>query len=74
MKYTHERTLCFTYSSDNFLSQTGDLTVLLTDNGISFECVKTDCYARFYVKKSGRKWNDIYKLVNSVNPARYRLL
>ena len=67
-----ERILYFTYSSDDFIAQTRALKELLLNNGISFECTETDIYTRFYVKRSGRKWNDIYGLINSVNPARYR--
>lgn len=71
---TRERILYFTYSSDDFISNTKALKELLSDKGIFFECTKTDIYTRFYVRRSGRTWNGIYKLINSIEPARYRFL
>lgn len=51
-----------------------ELTELLDNNGIDYKFYESDGYwpHEFVVRRSGRTWNDIMKMVNSVHAVRYR--
>ena len=67
-----ERTLIFNYPSE-YQDKADQLARLFDEKGIQFK--KHDGAAiTFTVRKSGYKWNDLYKIVNSVKAARYRFI
>ena len=67
-----ERALTFKYPFE--LSECKDkLKETFTENNIEFICYESDGYYphEFVVRKSGRKWNDLYAIINSVKAAKY---
>lgn len=46
---------------------------VLKNNNIDFICYESNGYYdhEFIVRKSGKKWNDIYTIINSVRPTKY---
>lgn len=74
MTYITERCLTFKYSGDNKIENSKKLSALLKDNNIDFVCyLETGNYypCMFVVRRSKRKWNDIMKLVNSIQAPKY---
>ena len=67
-----ERVLSFKYPFE-FLDKANLLEELLTKNNIEFIFYKSDGYYphEFLVRKSGKKWDDIYGMINSIKPAKY---
>ena len=70
-----ERALTFKYPPFR-KAEAERLNLLLDAEGIEHIIYKGDEYypTTFVVRKCGRKWNDIYKLINSVYAAKYRLI
>lgn len=68
-----ERVLYFKYPFE-YKTEMEKLKAVLTENNIEFICYESSGYYphEFIVRKSGKKWNDLYKLVNSVKATRYR--
>lgn len=68
-----EKVLYFTYPFE-YKAEMEKLKSVLTENNIEFICYKSSGYYahEFIVRKSGKKWNDLYKLINSVKAARYK--
>lgn len=73
MKYKTERALTFDYPFD-CQREMENLKTVLTENNIEFICYESNGYYphRFVVRKSEKKWNDIYHIINSVKPSMYR--
>lgn len=68
-----ERVLYFSYSFE-MKDNVEKLKDVLRQNNIEFICYESTGYYNFefIVRKSGKKWNDIYALINSVYPSFYR--
>lgn len=68
-----EVVLTFTYPSDA-VEEANRLCDLLDDNNIEYKCydIESGYPIQFKVCRSGKSWNDIMKLINSVKAARYR--
>jgi len=68
-----ERVLYFKYPFE-YKVEMEKLKSVLTENNVEFICYESSGYYphEFIVRKSGKKWNDLYKLVNSVKATRYR--
>lgn len=67
-----ERVLVFKYPFE-FLDKVKQLKEILKSHNIEFICYDSSGYYdhEFIVRKSGRKWNDIYSIINSIRPAKY---
>lgn len=67
-----ERVLIFKYPFE-FLEKVNLLKELLIKNNVEFICYESNGYYahEFVVRKSGKRWNDIYKIINSIRPAKY---
>lgn len=67
-----ERVLYFCYPFEN-KADMQKLKTVLEENKIEFICYESDGYYphEFVVRKSGKKWEDIYKVINSVKAAKY---
>lgn len=66
-----ERALTFRYS-DDCSDKAHELCNLLDSEGITYVMYDDGGYGfKFVVSRSGRKWNDIMKLINSVKSAKY---
>ena len=71
---TNERCLNFKYAGDDKIEKSKSLSNLLEQNKIDFVCyLETGDYypCQFTVRRSGKKWNDIMKLVNSIQAPKY---
>lgn len=68
-----ERVLWFKYPFE-WKTEMEKLKSVLTENNVEFICYESSGYYphEFIVRKSGEKWNDLCKLINSVRAARYR--
>lgn len=68
-----EKVLYFKYPFE-YKTEMEKLKSVLTENNVEFICYESSGYYphEFIVRKSGKKWNDLYKLVNSVKATRYR--
>jgi len=68
-----EIVLTFTYPSDN-VDEANRLCDLFDENNIEYKCydIESGYPIQFNVCRSGKSWNDIMKLINSVKAARYR--
>lgn len=69
-----ERCLTFKYAGENKVQESKSLISLLESNKIDFVCyLETGSYypCQFTVRRSGKKWNDIMKLVNSIYAPKY---
>lgn len=67
-----ERVLIFKYPFE-FLDKVKKLKETLKNHNIEFICYDSNGYYdyEFVVRKSGKKWNDIYAIINSIRPAKY---
>ena len=71
---TNERCLTFKYAGNDKVENAINLSSLLDQNKIDHVCyLETGNYypCQFILRRSGRKWNDIMKLVNSVQSPKY---
>jgi len=69
-----ERCLIFKYAGEDKVQNSKNLITLLERNKIDFVCyIGTDNYypCQFTVRRSGKKWNDIMKLINSIYSPKY---
>ena len=68
-----ERVLWFKYPFE-WKTEMEKLKLVLTENNVEFICYESSGYYphEFIVRKSGKKWNNLYKLINSVRATRYR--
>ena len=68
-----ERVLCFSYSFE-MKDKMEKLKEVLDKNNVEFICYESSGYwnHEFVVRKSGKKWNDIYSLINSVKSVSYK--
>lgn len=68
-----ERVLTFNYPFES-IAEVNKLKKLFTNNNIEFICYESKAYYphQFVVRKSGRKWNELYEMINSVKAAKYR--
>lgn len=68
-----ERVLWFKYPFER-KTEMEKLKSVLTENNVEFICYESSGYYphEFIVRKSGKKWNDLYELINSVRATRYR--
>lgn len=68
-----EKTLIFKYPGE-YQDKIAELSELLEAKGIQFKVYNNgnDWPTDFKVWRSGYRWNDIYKIINSVKAARYR--
>lgn len=76
-KLITERCLIFKVAGENETYKCTLITNLFVENDIDYVCylddVKTSgCYPSFIVRKSGKKWNDILELINSIKACVYR--
>lgn len=67
-------TVLYFYYPFEFIDKAEKLSQVLLNNGIEFIFRESKGYYphTFIVRKSKRKWNDIYAIVNSVCPTKYR--
>lgn len=67
-----ERVLTFKYPFEN-ITDVNKLKELFINNNIEFICYESKgWYAHvFVVRKSGKKWNELYKMINSIRAAKY---
>lgn len=67
-----ERVLYFCYPFES-KAEMQKLKSVLAENNIEFICYESNGYYphEFVVRKSGKKWDDIYKVINSVKSAKY---
>ena len=67
-----EKVLYFKYPFE-YKAETEKLKSVLTDNNVEFICYESSGYYphEFIVRKSGKRWNDLFRLINSVKAARY---
>ena len=67
-----EKVLIFKYPYEN-ITEVNKLKELFKDNNIEFICYESEGYYEheFVVRKSGRKWNELYKMINSIRAAKY---
>lgn len=67
-----ERVLYFRYPFE-CKAETQKMKAVLNESKIEFICYESPGYYphEFVLRKSGKKWNDIYKIVNSVKSAKY---
>lgn len=67
-----ERVLTFKYVFED-IEKVRQLKNVFAQNNIEFICYESSGYYshEFIVRKSGKKWNDIYEIINSVKAARY---
>ena len=68
-----EVVLTFNYPSDA-VEDANRLCDLFDENNIEYKCYDIDSGypIQFKVLRSGKTWNDIMKLINSIHAARYR--
>lgn len=71
MEYKNARTLEFKYYNDE---KAKELEKVLKANNIDFVSYYDGLYILFRVAKSGKKWNDIYNIINSVKLAKYKFI
>mgnify|MGYP007026709095 CR=1 FL=1 len=67
-----ERVLQFEYPFER-KAEAEKLKTVLKENNVVFICYEASKYYshKFIVRKSGKKWNDLYKLINSVQATKY---
>jgi len=71
---TNERCLTFKYAGNDKAEKSKSLSNLLEQNNIDYVCyLENGNYypCQFILRRSGKKWNDIMKLVNSVQAPKY---
>lgn len=70
--YNMERVLVFNYPFE-FTDKVQQLKDVLKQNYVEFICKESNGYYphSFIVRKSGRRWNELYKMINSVRAAKY---
>lgn len=70
-----ERCLTFKYGRNETTSQKAEeLCKLLKKNNIDFVCYNKDSNyysCSFIIRRCGKKWNDIMRLINSIQAAKY---
>ena len=68
-----ERVLCFSYPFE-MKDKMEKLKEILYKNNVEYICYESSGYwnHEFVVRKSGKKWNDIYSIINSVKAAPYK--
>ena len=71
--YITERCLKFKVYGDITTSIVCKIANLFIDNDIDFVGYFSDGYhpAEFTVRRSGKKWDDIIELINSIKPCKY---
>lgn len=71
---TKERVCKFRYNYE-WAAEKDALKEKFTQNGIKFICHESNggWPHEFVVMRSGKKWDDIYRIVNSVHAVRYSL-
>jgi hypothetical protein len=67
-----ERLLTFEIAGEVTTYNAVKIANLFIENDIDYICYLKDYRPKFYVRRSGKKWNDIYKLINSVQAFVYR--
>lgn len=67
-----EKVLTFKYPFEN-IAEVNKLKELFANNNVEFICHESDGWYshEFLVRKSGKKWNELYKMINSVRAAKY---
>lgn len=72
--YITERCLKFKVYGDITTSIVCKIANLFIDNDIDFVGYFSDGYhpAEFTVRRSGKKWDDIINLINSIKPCKYK--
>lgn len=67
-----ERVLTFKYPFE-FAEEMKKLIKLFTEENVEFICHESDGYYPhvFVVRKSKRRWNELYQMINSVKAAKY---
>lgn len=67
-----EKVLTFKYPFE-FVEEMKKLKKLFTEKNVEFICYESDGYYPhvFVVRKSKRKWNELYQIINSVRTAKY---
>lgn len=67
-----ERVLIFNYPFD-FTDKVKQLKDVLKQNNVEFICNESNGYYphSFIVRKSGKMWDELYKMINSVRAAKY---
>lgn len=67
-----EKVLTFKYPFEN-IAEVNKLKELFSSNNVEFICHESDGWYshEFLVRKSGKKWNELYKMINSVRAAKY---
>lgn len=67
-----ERVLVFKYPLE-FTDKVKQLKDVLKQNNVEFICDESNGYYphSFIVRKSGKRWNELYKMINSVRTAKY---
>lgn len=67
-----ERVLMFKYPFER-KKEMDKLKRIFMENNIEFICYESDGYYphEFIVRKSKRKWDELYKIINSVYPVKY---
>lgn len=75
METIKERCLTFKYGRiENTSEKAEQLCKLLEQNNIDYVCYDKDSNyysCKFVVRRCGKKWNDIMRLINSVRAAKY---
>ncbi len=69
-----ERVLTFKYPYEK-KEEKNKLKAEFQKHNIEFICYESNGYYanEFVVRKSGRRWDDIYKIINSIMPVKYTL-
>lgn len=73
-QYINERCLTFKYGGDDKNEKAEQLAKVLKENNIDFICYNTDStyyHCQFVVRRCGKKWNDLMRLINSIKAAKY---
>lgn len=70
-----ERVLTFKYPFER-KDEMNNLKRVFDSNGVEFICYESNGYYShcFKVRKSGKKWNDLYAMINSVLPVKYNFV
>jgi len=75
METVNERCLTFRYGrTEQTLQIAEQVAKLLEQNNIDYVCYDKDSNyysCKFLVRRSGKKWNDIMKLINTVKAPKY---
>lgn len=67
-----EKVLTFKYSFE-FVEEVKKLKKLFAEENVEFICHESEGYYPhvFVVRKSKRRWNELYQMINSVRAAKY---